>query len=100
MSHKTLVAKQSLDLSNEDFRALLDKSANLVLNQFDDLDHKKAYHDYPQSVVQSWFDEELPEEGMDHFELLERVREKVIKEISFLTHILILYMPLSSKNMV
>ena len=75
--------KQNLDLSNEEFKALLDKSSELVLEQFNNTDTRKAYHYYPQKEVESWFNEALPETGMDNFQLLEEVREKVLNTATF-----------------
>ena len=68
----------SLDLSEVAFKAMLDKSRDLVLNQFEDLEHKKAYHYYPQQEIASWFEENLPERGMNELELLEEVKQKVL----------------------
>lgn len=69
---------QNLDLKNEDFKRLLNKSRDLVLEQFQDLDVRKAYHAYSQKEVEEWFDEALPKEGMDQFELLDEVEQKVL----------------------
>lgn len=71
--------KRSLDFSTEKFKALLEKSNELVLQKFEDLDTQKAFHDYPQKEVESWFDESLPEDGMDGFEVLKEVSEKVLE---------------------
>ncbi len=72
MQHNTL------DVNNDEFKALLDKSAELVLEQFAKIDQQKGYHFYPQKDVEQWFDEPAPEEGMDHYDLLEETREKVL----------------------
>ncbi|MBT8238987.1 MAG: hypothetical protein KJN65_10105 [Croceitalea sp.] len=71
--------KETLDFSERDFEALLVKSNEMVLNQFKDLEHLKGYHDHPQAIVESWFDETLPSKGMNVFELLEEVESKVLK---------------------
>lgn len=68
----------SLDLDPKDFAHLLDQSAKLVLEQFEQLDTTKAYHYHEQEEVASWFDEALPQEGMDTEALLDEVREKVM----------------------
>ncbi len=73
----------SLDLSNEEFKQLLDKSSELVLEQFNNMDTRKAYHYHSQKEVERWFDEELPQMGMDNFQLLEEVREKVLNTATF-----------------
>ncbi len=68
----------SLDLPPKDFAHLLDQSAKLVLEQFEQLNTAKAYHYHEQEEVASWFHEALPQEGMDMEALLEEVREKVM----------------------
>ena len=70
--------KNNLDLNPTEFKALLDKSTDLVLRQFNNLDTQKAYHNHPQSEVAGWFDEALPEEGMDSHQLLEEVKQKIL----------------------
>lgn len=69
---------ETLDLPSNEFRQLLDKSTELVLNQFSNLEEQKAYHFHTQKEVESWFNEALPESGMDNTELLEEVRKKVL----------------------
>ncbi len=71
--------KASLDLSPTEFEQLLAKSSALVLEQFEDLESKKAYHYFTQKEVASWFDEPLPIEGMNVDELLRFASEKVLK---------------------
>ena len=70
--------KDSLDLNLHDFKRLLDKSTDLVLELFTDLDQQKGYHDYPQETVASWFNEPLPQEGMEQDALLDFVKEKIL----------------------
>lgn len=72
------MANTSLDLSQADFKDLLDKGTDLVLEQFDNLENRKGYHYYPQSEVESWFDEPLPQQGMELDDLFAEVREKVM----------------------
>lgn len=72
------MSKHTLDLSPAKFKELLDKGTDLVLQQFEQLETKKAYHAYPQEKVQSWFDEPLPQEGMDAFELLDETQQKIL----------------------
>jgi len=69
----------SLDLNQKDFAQLLDKSAQIVLEQFENIASAKAYHYHEQEEVASWFDEALPLEGMDFNHLLEEVQQKVMK---------------------
>ena len=69
----------TLDFTQAQFAQLLEKSTELVLRQFESLEALKGYHHFSQAEVESWFDETLPEEGMDALELLGEVEEKVIK---------------------
>ncbi|MEQ9404877.1 MAG: pyridoxal-dependent decarboxylase [Cyclobacteriaceae bacterium] len=72
------MSNKSLDLPMGEFAALLNKSTQLVLDKYSNLEGQKAYHFYPQSEIESWFEESIPEEGMDDYELLDLVKEKVI----------------------
>ncbi|MEM9674705.1 MAG: aminotransferase class I/II-fold pyridoxal phosphate-dependent enzyme [Bacteroidota bacterium] len=69
---------ESLDLSLEEFEQLLVQSNELVINQYQELNEKKAYHDFTLAEVESWFDEPLPAEGKNNTELMEEVRRKVL----------------------
>lgn len=71
--------EETLDFNQEDFKALLDQSTELVVQQFKELEQLKGYHDFPQKEVERWFDEPLPTEGMKSKELLEEVKQKVLK---------------------
>jgi len=68
----------SLDFSPEQFEKILHKASQLVLNQHDALESKKAYHYFPQKEVEGWFDESLPQSGMDFELLLSEVKENVL----------------------
>ncbi len=68
----------SLDLDSKAFARLLDRSSELVLNKFSNLESQKAFHDFPQKEIEHWFDEPLPKNGIDDFELLNFVKEKVL----------------------
>ena len=70
--------EETLDFSSNDFKQLLDRSSEFVLNQFNTIQTQKGYHDYPQKEVESWFEEELPEEGMNPSTLLDEVETKVL----------------------
>ena len=70
--------EETLDFSSNDFKQLLDRSSELVLNQFNTIQTQKGYHDYPQKEVERWFEEELPEEGMNPSTLLDEVETKVL----------------------
>ena len=68
----------SLDLTKEAFSQLLEKCNDMILNQFDHLEDKLAYHAYPQKEVETWFEEPLPRHGMPVNELMELVQSKVL----------------------
>lgn len=75
---KNQVMKESLDLTEKEFKQLLDKSIELILNEYKRADNKKAYHDHPQSEIEAWFNEDLPLEGMDNDVLLTEIRNKIM----------------------
>ena len=70
--------ENSLDLSQAQFKKLLDETSNIVLSKFEHFEQRKAYHHFSQKEIARWFDEDLPEEGMDAFRILEEARTKVI----------------------
>lgn len=70
--------KETLDFSREEFKALLDKSSELVLKQFVDIENRKGYQNFEQKEIESWFKEDLPEEGMSFEDLLKFTEEKVL----------------------
>lgn len=72
------MVNNTLDFSQKDYKALLDKSSDLVLRRFENIDQQKGYHDHPQADVEEWFNEELPDQGMDASKLLDEVEKKVL----------------------
>ena len=68
----------TLDFSENQYKKLLDKSTELVLKQFETIQSQKGYHNYPQKEVEQWFDQELPENGMDLDTLLTEIETKVL----------------------
>ncbi|MEM9078456.1 MAG: pyridoxal-dependent decarboxylase [Bacteroidota bacterium] len=68
----------TLDFSEDQYKKLLNKSTELVLKQFATIQTQKGYHDHPQKEVELWFEEDLPEEGMDPSVLLDEVENKVL----------------------
>ncbi|MEO0470274.1 MAG: pyridoxal-dependent decarboxylase, partial [Bacteroidota bacterium] len=68
----------SLDHQAPEFKALLEKGNELVIRQFANLDEEKAYRAPAQSEVVSWFDEALPEAGMDEESLFQLVQDKIM----------------------
>lgn len=71
--------KNTLDFSQQEFKEVLDRSSELILNHFEHIEGIKGYTSFEQQEVESWFKEELPKEGMPIEELLEFTNEKVIK---------------------
>jgi aromatic-L-amino-acid/L-tryptophan decarboxylase len=69
---------KSLDLPLNEFEALLKKSSDLVIDQLSDLESKKAYHYFPQKEIEEWFDESLPEEGINENRVLDQFKTKVL----------------------
>ncbi|PRX53893.1 pyridoxal phosphate-dependent decarboxylase family protein [Flagellimonas meridianipacifica] len=72
------MSEETLDFSNGEFKQLLNQSSELVLRQFENIHNQKGYNDHPQKEVEQWFDEELPEEGLDPSKLLDEVETKVL----------------------
>jgi len=68
----------SLDLGRDEFEQLLNKTTEIVLSKFEGLNERKAYHSYNHSKVASWFDETVPENGMEINDLLNLTKEKII----------------------
>ena len=71
--------EQSLDLAQNELRALLEKGNEKVLELFEKVQGQPGFCDFPQKEVESWFDEPLPQQGMDALELIELADEKVLK---------------------
>ena len=69
---------KSLDLDLDSFRKLLDEACDLIIDRFDQLEKAKAYGGNSPIEVKSWFDEPLPETGMDPKDLLALTKEKVL----------------------
>lgn len=68
----------SLDFTPEHFEELLNKTSELVLNQHENMEAKKAYHYFPQSEVEAWFDESLPQNSLSPEKVLDLFKEKVM----------------------
>lgn len=69
---------KNLDVSQEEFKALLDKSTQMVLEQYKNISQRKGFHSFPQQEVEKWFDEPLPQKGMHRDALLSFVESKVL----------------------
>jgi aromatic-L-amino-acid/L-tryptophan decarboxylase len=68
----------SLDFSPDVFKDILNKTNDLILDQYRHIDCQKGFNAPPQSEIETWFDEPLPLRGMDINPLLHEVQEKVI----------------------
>ncbi len=70
--------KNSLDYSPQELQGILQKTTDLVMQQYANIDRQDGFHDYPQAEVASWFDEPLPTEGCDAIALLDYVKQRVL----------------------
>jgi len=70
--------KDTLDFSQDAFKNLLDKSSELVLNTFKDVNAIPGYRPHDQNEIEGWFNEALPEEGMSVEALLNFTQEKIL----------------------
>jgi len=68
----------SLDYNLNDFKELLHRSSELIIDRFEDLENAKAFSGLKPEQVREWFDEPMPEEGMNPADLLSMVKEKVM----------------------
>lgn len=69
---------KTLDFSHEEFQDILQKTSDLILEQYRNIDSQKGYNAPAQPEVESWFDEPLPLSGMDIEPLFEEMQAKVI----------------------
>ena len=72
------MTNNSLDYSLPQYRALIDKTADLIIQKLEEMDDQKAYAGLSPAEVRSWFDEPIPTEGMPAEQLLDMVQERVI----------------------
>ena len=71
--------EHSLDFDAKEFRSLLNKTTDLIAGHYEHLPEIKGFHDFPQKEVESWFDEQVPEDGMPIDELFATIKEKVFE---------------------
>ncbi|UII29999.1 aminotransferase class I/II-fold pyridoxal phosphate-dependent enzyme [Fulvivirga ulvae] len=69
---------KSLDYPLGEFSELLQKTGDIIIDRYHDLDAAKAYSGLTPKEVESWFNESVPENGMDARLLLNQVKEKVV----------------------
>ncbi len=70
--------KNTLDFTKEEFKAILDKSSDLVLKQFEQVEDINGFTSHKQKEIESWFDEKLPENGMSVDDLFAFTEEKIL----------------------
>ena len=68
----------TLDYSSEELQQVLQKTTELVLDQYARLGEQKGFHAFEPKEVASWFNEALPQEASDPLALLDVVKEKVL----------------------
>lgn len=68
----------TLDYSNEEFSKILQETSQLILDQYSKLDQQAGFHSFAQPEVEAWFDEDLPQDGMEPSELLKIVKSRVL----------------------
>lgn len=70
--------KNSLDYSQQELQAILQKTTELVLDQYARVEQQDGFHPAAQAEVASWFDEPLPLAGSDPMTLLDTVKHRVL----------------------
>lgn len=68
----------SLDYSQQELQSILQKTTELITDQYARVDSQDGFHHFPQSEVASWFDEPLPLSGCDALDLLDLVKHRVL----------------------
>jgi aromatic-L-amino-acid/L-tryptophan decarboxylase len=67
----------TLDYTPEAFQQILEKTSEILLEQYANVDTQKGFNSPTQEVLETWFDEPLPMEGKDSLELLNEAKSKV-----------------------
>lgn len=68
----------SLDFSEKEFAQIISKTAEIVIEQYQQSDKQKGFHNLPQKKIEDWFNEPLPLLGTDSLQLLNEVKEKIV----------------------
>ncbi|MBK8349030.1 MAG: pyridoxal-dependent decarboxylase [Saprospiraceae bacterium] len=68
----------TLDYDQQVFQDVLNKTTELILNEYLNASQKKGFNVQSELEVQSWFDEPLPMEGTNVIALLDDVKTKVL----------------------
>jgi aromatic-L-amino-acid/L-tryptophan decarboxylase len=69
----------SLDYTHQTFAEILQKTSELILNQYKNLDAQKGFSGQDQQAIEKSFEESLPYQSADAFALLDEVQKKVIE---------------------
>ncbi|MDI9356293.1 MAG: aminotransferase class I/II-fold pyridoxal phosphate-dependent enzyme [Chitinophagaceae bacterium] len=68
----------SLDYSEEEFLQLIARTTEIIIEQYQQSDKQKGFHNLPQKSIEEWFTEPLPLSGIDSLQLLREVKEKIV----------------------
>ena len=69
---------KSLDQSLDVFQELLQKGTELIVERYTGMDDARAYAGYCPEEVESWFNEPIPQKGMENDALLKLIKSKIL----------------------
>ncbi len=69
--------RPSLDFSPAEFQEILNKTTDILIQQYAHLDAQKGFNAPPQATLATWFDEPLPREATDAVAVLNEAKAKV-----------------------
>ena len=69
---------KSLDQSLEVFQDLLHESSKLIIERYAGMEAARAYPGYSPEEVRSWFNEPIPQQGMENNDLLKLVKARIL----------------------
>jgi len=72
-------SRESLDSPLNEFEQQLDQACNLIIRQYQSILERPAYRSFEPKEVASWFDENLPEQGMEFSQLLQFTDDKILQ---------------------
>lgn len=70
---------KDLDFTSQEFDQALEQACQLVMQQYASMYDKPGYPNNSPSLVASWFDESMPQQGMPFADLLQETQEKVLQ---------------------
>ena len=68
----------TLDYTGQEFADILQRTTDIVLDQYARAGDQHGFHAFAQKEVEAWFDEPLPQQGIDAHALPDVVKEKVL----------------------